>query len=143
MKNQIIKDIVKTQSPLTQELLNNIPNDKGIYGLFLSHTSDLKEFGRGGQLLYLGIASKSLRTRDATQHFKDNKTGSSSFRRSIGAILKVELSLQAIKRNENLVKLRADKYKFTPDGEKNYQIGYLVILILDIGQPNYRSQKKN
>lgn len=60
------------------------------------------------------------------------KTGWSTLRRSIGAILKEDLKLKAIKRDKNSVKLRADKYKFSDEGEdklsewmlSNLEMGY-------------------
>src|SRR5690606_38136879 len=95
-------------------------------------TTDLGIFGRTGQLIYVGIAKKSLRSRDIETHFKPGQTGFSSLRRSLGAILKTELKLSAQKRDLYPKKLRADKYKFDEQGEaklttwmfENLKMGY-------------------
>lgn len=104
----------------------------GIYAFYVDKTTDLGIFGRTGQLIYVGIAKKSLRSRDIETHFKTGQTGFSSFRRSLGAILKTRLKLSAQKRDLNPKKLRADKYKFDEQGEaelttwmfENLKMGY-------------------
>ena len=90
---------------------------QGIYAFFLGPGATLERFGKGGQLIYIGI-SENLKGRDIEQHLTSCKTGWSTLRRSIGAILKEDLKLKAIKRDKNSVKLRADKYKFTDEGEE-------------------------
>ncbi len=115
---------------MTEEIINSInlsrtsiiikpslEKKQGIYAFFLSPNTSLGKFGKGEQLIYIGI-SENLNGRDIKQHLKDGKTGWSSLRRSIGAILKNDLNLIAIKRDKKSKKLRADKYKFSDEGEK-------------------------
>jgi hypothetical protein len=116
MTEEIISSIIKT----TREIKNisSLPNQQGIYAFFLNETGDLAEFGSFGQVIYIGLAEKSLNSRDIKSHLENGQTGWSSFRRSVSAILKVQLNLTAQKRDKNSIKLRPDKYKFDEDGEK-------------------------
>jgi len=110
------------------------PEFPGIYCFFLSESSELKEFGKGGQVMYIGIAKKKLKERDLKQHFKTGKTGASTLRRSIGAILKEDLRLKAIPRGKSNDTNRIDNYKFDlPEDEEltnwmkaNLETGYWV-----------------
>jgi hypothetical protein len=64
-----------------------------------------------GQPLYVGKAERSLNGRDVGTHFAAGKTGSSTVRRSLAALLMDELGLVAVPRN--LVK---------PDGSANFAL---------------------
>ncbi|MVZ62798.1 GIY-YIG nuclease family protein [Sphingobacterium humi] len=130
MTDDIIKSIIETITPIRE--LKDLPDEKGIYAIFIDKTGDLGVFGRTEQLIYVGIAKKSLRSRDIETHFKTGQTGFSSLRRSLGAILKTKLKLSAQKRDISPKRLRADKYKFDEQGEaeltiwmfENLKIGY-------------------
>jgi hypothetical protein len=52
-----------------------------------------------GRPLYVGKAEDSLVGRDLKDHFADGRTGSSTLRRSLAALLRAELKLRAIPRN--------------------------------------------
>ena len=64
-----------------------------------------------GQPLYVGKAERSLNGRDVGTHFAAGKTGSSTVRRSLAALLADEMSLIAVPRN--LAK---------PDGSANFAL---------------------
>ena len=104
----------------------------GLYAFFLPNGSSLKAFGKGSQIIYVGKAEDSLRQRDLNTHFKDNRTGYSTLRRSIGSILKKELNAIAFSRNGTLKKPNIDNYIFDTKAErklsdwmnKNLLIGY-------------------
>ena len=64
-----------------------------------------------GQPLYVGKAEKSLNGRDVATHFATGKTGSSTVRRSLAALLVDQLDLQAVPRN-----------LARPDGSANYAL---------------------
>ena len=115
MEEEVVDSIIKSIKPVSK--IEHLPEKQGIYAYFLDSTEDLKEFGNVGDPIYVGLAEKSLHGRDTMSHLVSGKTGWSSFRRSIGAILKEKLSLIAIKRDKNGSKLRPDKYKFTEEGE--------------------------
>jgi len=108
------------------------PTRPGIYAIFLAEFSFLYEFGEGGQILYIGIAKKSLKDRDIWQHFKTGRAGKSSLRRSLGAILKEPLNLTAIPRGCHNDSKRYVNYAFEPEGDarltdwmrSNLKIGY-------------------
>ena len=53
----------------------------------------------GGQPLYVGKAERSLNGRDVGTHFATGKTGSSTVRRSLGALLSSQLDLVPVPRN--------------------------------------------
>ena len=63
------------------------------------------------QPLYVGKAEKSLNGRDVGTHFSTGKTGSSTVRRSLAALLVEELDLVAVPRN-----------LARPDGSANYSL---------------------
>lgn len=128
----IIQSIKNTKQPTSQII--NITSFSGLYCFFLKPGVSLNIFGSSNQPLYAGL-SINLNGRELKQHLKSGATGCSSFRRSVGAILKVELNLFAKKRDKNGKKNRADKYKFDIDGEirltnwimQNTELGYWTL----------------
>jgi len=64
-----------------------------------------------GQPLYVGKAEKSLNGRDVGTHFATGKTGSSTVRRSLAALLASELDLLPVPRNPA-----------KPDGSANFAL---------------------
>ncbi len=76
-----------------------IANSSGNYILCLKKNSELPNVSikpiltnfEGLQVIYTGIASKSLRTRDFRQHFKGNNAGSSTLRKSLGVLFNYQL----------------------------------------------------
>lgn len=126
-------DDIKTSFDKTKQPLNghkDYPKSSGIYAFFLSEKSKLGEFGIGGQIIYIGIAKHSLQDRDFNQHFKSGKTGSSTLRRSVGAIIKSKLNLTAIPRGGVNDSKRYENYKFLQEQDltdwmiSNLEIGY-------------------
>jgi hypothetical protein len=130
MTEDIIASIVKTSTKLKEGIV--LPNQQGIYAFYVVDSIDLGKFGFPGQIIYAGLSEKSLNSRDTKTHLETGKTGWSSLRRSLGAILKSKLNLSAQKRDKNPSELRADKYKFDEEGEKrltgwmmkNLKMGY-------------------
>ncbi len=130
MTDDIRTSFFKTKQPVNGH--KDYPKSSGIYAFSLSDKSKLGEFGIGGQIIYIGIAKHSLHDRDFNQHFKTGKTGSSTLRRSIGAILKSKLNLTAIPRGGVNDSKRYDNYKFSQEQEltdwmiSNLEIGYWI-----------------
>ncbi|MGJ1526551.1 GIY-YIG nuclease family protein [Sphingobacterium spiritivorum] len=130
MTDDVIEAITKTLKPIKD--FENLPTEMGIYAFYLEETTEMGIFGNKGQLIYVGIAKKSLNSRIFKTHLKTGQTGFSSLRRSLGAVLKTKLHLLAQKRDLNPKKLRADKYKFDEKGEteltawifENLKMGY-------------------
>ena len=132
MEEKVIYAILSSKALVSE--VGYLPAKQGIYAYFLNSQKDLGKFGKNGDVIYVGLAEKNLNCRDIKNHLTSGRTGSSSFRRSLGAILKVELGLTAVKRDLNGSKPRADKYKFIDEGEerltqwmnKNLKFGYWV-----------------
>lgn len=130
MTEQIEKSFLQTKQFIDGH--KNYPTQSGIYAFYLSENSNLFDFGKGERLVYVGIAKDSLHDRDFNQHFKTGKTGSSTLRRSIGAILKTNLNLVATPRGGSNDTKRFDNYTFKNDQllthwmAANLLIGYWV-----------------
>lgn len=92
-------------------------NKPGLYAFSLAKGSSLKEFGKANQIIYVGKAEDSLKQRDFNTHFKNGKTGQSTLRRSIGAILKKDFNATAFSRNGTCVPPNIDNYKFDSNSE--------------------------
>ena len=128
MTDRITKSFITTKQKVDGH--KNYPTEPGIYAFFLTDNSNFDDFGKGGQLIYIGIAKESLHDRDFNQHFKTGKTGSSTLRRSIGAVLKDKLKLTAIPRGTENDTKRFDNYKFVEEQtltdwmKANLEIGY-------------------
>lgn len=89
-----------------------VPNRPGLYAFYGDDRawSDLGlTRAYDGQPLYVGKAERSLNGRDVRTHFAAGKTGSSTVRRSLAALLLDELALVVVPRNP-------DK----PDGSANF-----------------------
>lgn len=128
----IISSIRANTKSVTQH--KEYPNKPGLYAFSLNSRASLRVFGEANQIIYVGKAEDSLKKRDLDTHFKDGRTGRSTLRRSIGAILKAELKLIAFSRNGELVPPNIDNYKFNSKAETklsqwmkdNLLIGYWV-----------------
>ncbi len=97
---------------------NEIPvHDRpGIYALFVNEPAALPVIGvPPSGLLYLGMTASSL---DIRNHFKHQQSGFSTFRRSLGALLKPELRLQALPRAPGSSATNVTSYRFQEDGEQ-------------------------
>lgn len=131
---EIINDIIASirQTARNAAEHEEYPTCPGIYSFVLAGNSTLKNFGKNGQIIYVGIAKESLKQRDLNTHFKTGSTGHSTLRRSIGAVLKQELKLTALTRNGTTVKRAIDHYRFDLDGDirlsdwmqENLRIGF-------------------
>jgi hypothetical protein len=116
MTEKIINSIMNSKKELKHGIL--LPDQQGIYAFFLNKSNTPKSFGSVNQVVYVGLSEKSLNSRDTKTHMASGLTGWSSLRRSLGAILIVQLNLSPQKRDKNSFKLRADKYKFDEEGEE-------------------------
>jgi len=71
------------------------------------------------QIIYIGKTESSQEKRDAKTHFTTGKTGSSTFRKSIGSLLCEQEKLKPIPRNEtDYKKGRFSHFKFDSDSEE-------------------------
>ena len=98
-------------------------SEQGIYGFFL-HSGSLPvgvetlAAAKSSVLLYIGKTESSQEDRDVGEHLTDGKTGSSTVRRSLGALLREQLNLKPQPRSatEKSAK-RFTNYKFDAAGE--------------------------
>lgn len=94
------------------EAVRLVPKVPGLYA-FYGDDRAWAELGVSpafdGQPLYVGKAERSLNGRDVGTHFAVGKTGSSTVRRSLAALLVEELALVAVPRN-----------MAKPDGSANF-----------------------
>tara|TARA_B100000965_G_scaffold396603_1_gene411784 strand:- start:2643 stop:3299 length:657 start_codon:yes stop_codon:yes gene_type:complete len=86
---------------LNETVIDDIPAQPGIYFFKLSKNSKFESFenDRNDRILYIGKHEKSIRTRLFENHLNDgskmSKYNFSTFRRSVGAILKNKLDLNS------------------------------------------------
>ncbi|MDE0777070.1 MAG: hypothetical protein OSB43_12410 [Nocardioides sp.] len=94
--------------------VDQVPKDPGLYAFYGDAQAwsalDLSP-AFDEQPLYVGKAEKSLNGRDVGTHFSTGKTGSSTVRRSLAALLVEALDLVAVPRNVS-----------RPDGSANYSL---------------------
>ncbi|HVQ18152.1 MAG TPA: hypothetical protein VMT27_03850 [Actinomycetes bacterium] len=93
---------------------HQVPSAPGLYAFYGDEQAwselDLSP-AFDGQPLYVGKAERSLNGRDVGTHFSTGKTGSSTVRRSLAALLADQLGLVAVPRN--IVR---------PDGSANFSL---------------------
>ena len=115
--------------------IEEIKDVAGIYAIALNGSNfpffnnrSIKE----GTILYVGKSDSSIKKRVYKSHFNDKKTGSSTVRRSLGAILKEDLELEPIPRSIKEKKFR--DYAFIYEGEvrlTNWMVNNLSISFYD------------
>lgn len=89
-----------------------VPSVAGLYAIFGDeHALASLAVGPDTRPLYVGKAEHSLVGRDLRTHFATGKTGSSTLRRTIAALLRDNLDLKAVPRN-----------LARPDGSANYSV---------------------
>lgn len=122
-QDRINEILAELKSNLKRLSICNLSNEPGIYAIgvissqrisLISAQVDIKL----NEIIYIGKTESSQIARDLKTHFNSGKSGSSTLRRSLGAILK-ELNLTPIPRSckEKSTK-RFTNYRFTEDGEK-------------------------
>ena len=131
--NSIISHLQNQLKPFGEiDYINDIP---GVYAIALN-SNDFPFFNDPsiveGTILYVGKSESSIKKRVYKSHFSNGKTGSSTLRRSLGAILKDDLELEPVPRSMREKKFR--DYKFIHDGEvrlTNWMVDNLSISFYD------------
>ncbi|WP_323757985.1 GIY-YIG nuclease family protein [Roseivirga sp.] len=119
MSLDIITHLVGQKTPY--EEINSFSNKPGIYALFFIGSDFPLENckPKQDQIIYIGKTESSQASRDRDTHFADGKTGSSTLRRSFGAMLRKSLNLIPIPRGlADIEKKRTSHYKFDEASEK-------------------------
>ncbi len=73
---------------------------------------------KSGLIIYIGKTLSSQQSRDADTHFKSGKSGSSTLRRSIGALLREEMNFNPIPRGSGKTTKDTTNYRFDDSSEK-------------------------
>lgn len=88
----------------------------GAYAVILANPDSMPTVVPGKRgALYVGITDHGL---DARNHFLHAHSGFSTLRRSLGALLKVALTLRALPRGPGSSKSNVRNYRFTDEGER-------------------------
>lgn len=116
--NEIIKVLKERKTEFLK--IQRFSQNPGIYAVFF-HGDHFPVFGdvvSKNQIIYIGKTESSQEKRDAKTHFTSGKTGSSTLRRSIGALLCSTENLNPIPRNDSdYLKNRLSHYKFDDASE--------------------------
>ena len=98
--NPIISKLKNDSCPYKQ--IRKFSDEPGIYAFFFTGKEfPLADYSpQKDEIIYIGKTESSQASRDEKTHFTSGKTGSSTIRRSLGALLKDELSLVPIPRND-------------------------------------------
>lgn len=98
----------------------DLPDVPGCYVL-VAEPGSIRELGlKAGSspiALYVGKKEDSIRKRVSQTHLLENRTGSSTLRRSIGALLREKLDLHPQPRSHKRSERDITNYKFDPPGE--------------------------
>lgn len=104
--------------------VDKVPDEPGLYALY-GAAEVWTELGLGqapaGTALYVGKAEESLKTRDLETHFRSGRTGQSTVRQSFAALLRDQLELRGIPRNQTKPE-QFDKFALTEDGEERLTV---------------------
>lgn len=119
MTKSIIEELVSQRRPYSHT--GAFSSEPGIYALFFVG----KEFPlagcypKEGEIIYIGKTESSQASRDRDTHFASGKTGSSTLRRSFGAMLRKEMNLKPIPRGQaDIEKNRTSHFKFDGPSEE-------------------------
>ncbi|SHJ88832.1 GIY-YIG nuclease family protein [Epilithonimonas mollis] len=115
----IINHFIKTQIAVDRiEKYSKLP---GIYAIFfIGKEFPIKGFSLpDNKLIYIGKTESSQQSRDANTHFKTGKTGSSTARKSIGALLsQSEKIIPVVRSTSDFIKGRTSHFKFDEVSEE-------------------------
>lgn len=133
--SKILAEMLRTRSNIRDV---KFPKEPGLYGIFITNPENIPEgldFLKieSDKPVYIGKSTNLNNRRNF--HFRNGRTGESTLRRSIGALLKDELKLVAIPGRKNRNDSDFKHHKFKDSGEKgltawmteNLEIGYCCI----------------
>ncbi|MHB2149707.1 GIY-YIG nuclease family protein [Calditrichota bacterium LG25] len=140
--DEIIKFLKEQKMKFTEIKFFSI--NPGIYAVFYIGDT-FKEndiIFKHNEFIYIGKTEMSQLQRDAKIHFRNNKTGSSTLRKSIGVILINKLVLIPITRNKNDYKKgRFSHFKF--DSQSEEEITKWMVNNLALSFYEYKGKKKS
>ena len=113
--NGILNRLRKTRAAIDQL---NIPSGPGVYAIFAKPGAGLSYYRLPtDDIMYIGV-SQDLPSRVGGTHFDSKGSGFSTLRRSIGALLKDKLQLEAIPSGDGGDDSDYTQYCFESDGEE-------------------------
>lgn len=116
---QVLDGLTADAAPF--RVLKSFSDKPGIYAVYLCGSEPLRICESLLQpccLLYIGKTESSQQERDAEQHFASGKSGGSTLRRSLGALLRTQLKLTPQPRSQSETsEKRFTNYKFDDAGE--------------------------
>lgn len=118
--NAIVGYLIRSRQPYNS--ITEFSPFPGIYAVFcaLDRLPFIDAVIRPDEILYIGKTESSQLSRDAKTHFADGCTGSSTLRRTFGALLREQLGLKPIPRNAtDAAKGKFSHYKFDDESESN------------------------
>lgn len=112
--------------------------EPGVYALYLTGSAEVPGVAQPGTSpLYLGI-STNLAQREFDAHFAAGKSGFSTVRRSLGALLLVSLALKPRPRGAGSSKGNFTNYRFDEEGERalsDWMTKNLEAAVLPVSDP--------
>ena len=119
MVGKITEYLIETQSPISKvKIYSKLP---GIYAFFfIGKNFPLEGFKvSDNRIIYIGKTESSQQSRDANTHFKTGRTGSSTVRKSIGALLsQIEQINPVIRSTSDFVNGRSSHFKYDHSSEE-------------------------
>ena len=131
-----------SESRMAIHQLKALPSS-GVYAFFLQTPGELGRFSiEADKPIYVGFSS-NLASRIHKNHLDSESTGSSTLRRSLGAIFKDKLRLTAIPRNVGKSESNVRNYRFQNEGEerltfwmrKHLEVGIVEVGIATVSDP--------
>ena len=114
------------------------PPAPGVYAYFLDGVELPGVSNPGEGPVYVGLSS-NLAQREFDTHFAEGKTGFSTLRRSIGAVLKSELDLHPRPRGTGASDTNFRNYRFDDKGERQlseWMRRSLLVAVQPVADPN-------
>lgn len=114
----IIQQLINDSTPYLE--IDSFSTTPGIYALFfIGKSFPLTAYSpKINEVIYIGKTESSQASRDRDTHFATGKTGSSTLRRSFGAMLRNRLKLNPIPRGKSDIKKgRTSHFKFDKASE--------------------------
>ena len=116
---KILSQLIDKQLPVKDvEIYSKLP---GIYALFFVGENFMLDTFKipANRIIYIGKTESSQQSRDANTHFKSGRTGSSTVRKSIGALLsQSEEIIPIIRSLKDIEKGRRSHYMFDDTSEE-------------------------
>lgn len=139
-KNDVLKLLIDDRQQFKS--ISHFSDKAGIYAVFFfGKNFPLDKEISEEEIIYIGKTESSQQSRDTDTHFKSGKTGSSTLRKSLGALLREKLDLVPRPRNE--VDYKNGRYsQFIFDSESEEKLTSWMVDNLGLSFYEYDKSKK-